>query len=82
MTEEDMIEFIKHFKPMVNLKQRCSIKELIFKKELAFIKQMHQKNVCFAITGALKKLNLGLNHMFVINVVLDVSFQNKKELKY
>ena len=67
---------------MVNLKQRFSIKELIFKKELAFIKQMHQKNVCFAITGALKKLNLSLNHIFVINVVLDVSFQNKKELKY
>ena len=67
---------------MVSLKQRCSIKELIFKKALAFIKQMHQKNVCFAIAGALKKLNLGLNHMFVINVVLYVSFQNQKELKY
>ena len=43
---------------------------------------MHQKKVCFAITGALKKLNLGLNHMFVINVLLYVSFQNQKELKY
>ena len=27
-------------------------------------------------------LDLNLNHVFLINVVLDVSFQNQKELKF
>ena len=67
---------------MMNLKQSCSMKQLIFQKELTFIKQMHQKNVCFVIIGIFKMLDLKLNHMFVINVVLDVCFQNQKELKY
>ena len=67
---------------MMNLKQRYSMEELIFQKELTFLKQMHQKNVCFAIIGTLKMLDLNLNRMFEINVVLDVSFQNQKELKY
>ena len=43
---------------------------------------MHQKNVYVVITGTLKMLDLNLNHMFVRNVVLDVSLQNQKELKY
>ena len=29
----------------------CSTKKLIFQKELALIKQLHQKNVCFVIIG-------------------------------
>ena len=66
----------------MNLKQRYSMEELIFQKEFTFLKQMHQKNVCFAIIGTLKMLDLNLNRMFEINVVLDVSFQNQKELKY
>ena len=66
----------------MNLKQRYSMEELIFQKELTFLKQMHQKNVCFAIIGTLKMLDLNLNRMFEINVVLDVSFQTQKELKY
>ena len=82
MTEEDVTKFMKILNPMMNLKQRCSMKELIFQKELAFIKQMHQRNVCFVIFGTLKMLDLNLNLMFVANVVLDVSFQNQKELKY
>ena len=40
----------------------------MFQKELTLIKQVHQKNVCFVIIGALKMLDLNLNHMFVINV--------------
>ena len=54
------------------------MRELIFQKELTFIKQMHQKNVCFVIIGTLKMLDLNLNHVFVINVVLDVSSHNQK----
>ena len=46
MTEEDVM----------NLKQRFSMKELIFQKELTFIKQTHQENVCFVIIGTLKML--------------------------
>ena len=32
-------------------------------------KQVHQKNVCFVIIGALKMLDLNLNHMFVIDAM-------------
>ena len=67
---------------MMNLKQRCSTNELIFLKKLTLIKQVYQENVRFVIIGTLKILNLNLSQIFVINVVLDVSFQNKKNLKY
>ena len=50
----------------------------MFKKKVTLIKQVYQKNVCFVIFGTLKILNLNLSQIFVINVVLDVSFQNKK----
>ena len=42
----------------------------MFQKELTLIKQVHQKNVCFAIIGTLKMFDLNLTHMFVINVVM------------
>ena len=57
------------------------MKELIFQKKLILIKQVYQEDV-FVIIGILKMLELNLSHMFVINVVLDVSFQKEKELKY
>ena len=66
----------------MNLKQGCSMKEFIFQKELTLIKQVYEKNVSFVIIVVLKILNLNLSQIFVINVMLDVSFQNKKELKY
>ena len=66
----------------MNLKQRCSTNELIFLKKLTLIKQVYQENVRFVIIGTLKILNLNLSQIFVANVVLDVSFKNKKELKY
>ena len=37
----------------------------MFQKELTLIKQVHQKNVCFAIIGTLKMLNLNSNRVFV-----------------
>ena len=49
--------------------------DLIFQKELTFKKQIHQNNIYFIVSG-------NLNHVFVINVALDVSFPNQKELKY
>ena len=58
------------------------MKELIFQKELTLIKQMYQKNVFFVIMGILKIFNLNLNRMFVINVVLDVSFRKQQTLQY
>ena len=33
-------------------------------------KQVRQKNVCFVIIGTLNMLDLGLNHMFVTNVMM------------
>ena len=44
------------------------MKELVFQKELMLIKQVHQKNVGFAIIGPLKMLDLNWNHRFVTNV--------------
>ena len=43
---------------------------------------MYQKNVFNVIMGILKISNLNLNRMFVINVVLDVSFRKQKTLQY
>ena len=45
-------------------------KTLMFQKELALIKQVHQKNVWFAIIGTLKMLDLNVNHMFITNVTM------------
>ena len=58
------------------------MKELIFQKELTLIKQMYQKNVFFVIMGILKIFNLNLNRMFVITVVLGVSFRKQQTLQY
>ena len=42
----------------------------MFQKELTLIKQVHEKNVCFAIIGTLKMLDLYSNRMFVTNVTM------------
>ena len=42
------------------------MKKLILQKELALIKQVHQKNECFVIIGILKILVISLNHRFVM----------------
>ena len=39
-------------------------KKVMFLKELTLIKQVHQNNVCFVITGILKMLVKYLNHVF------------------
>ena len=67
---------------MMNLKQHCSTKELIFQEELTLIKQVYQKNVSFVSIGVLKILDSNLRQIFVINVMFHVSFQYQKELKY
>ena len=55
---------------LCELEKCCSAKKLKFQKKLTLIKQMHQKNVCFVITGILKMLDLNLYHMFVINTMM------------
>ena len=42
----------------------------MFQKELTLIKQVYQKDVCFGIIGILKKQDLNLKRMFVINVTV------------
>ena len=42
----------------MNYKNVTIRKKLIFQKELTLIKQVHQKNVGFAIIGILKMLDL------------------------
>ena len=70
MTEEDVIEFIKDFEP------DDEFETTKFLEELTLIKEVHQKSVCFVIIGTLKILNLNFSKIFVINIILDVSFQN------
>ena len=41
---------------------------LIFQEELLLIKQTHQKNAIFVITGILKTLVLSINHIFTMAV--------------
>ena len=56
---------------LYELVEECySTKKMMFQKELMLTKQMLQKNVCFAIIGTLKMLDLKLNHMFAINVTM------------
>ena len=70
ITEEDVIEFIKDFEP------DDEFETTKFLEELTLIKEVHQKSVCFVIIGTLKTLNLNFSKIFVINIILDVSFQN------
>ena len=42
----------------------------MFEKDLTLIKQVHQKNICFATIGTLKMLDLNLNDIFAINVMM------------
>ena len=52
------------------LSKSDSTKKLVFQKESILTKQVRQKNVCFVIIGTLNMLDLGLNHMFVTNVMM------------
>ena len=70
ITEEDVIEFIKDFE------RDDEFETTKFLEELTLIKEVHQKSVCFVIIGTLKILNLNFSKIFVINIILDVSFQN------
>ena len=70
ITEEDVIEFIKDFEP------DDEFETTKFLEELTLIKEVYQKSVCFVIIGTLKILNLNFSKIFVINIILDVSFQN------
>ena len=51
-------------------KYKCyNATELIFQKELMLIKQMHQKNVIFAIIGILKTLVLSMSSIFAMVIM-------------
>ena len=56
------------------------MKVLMFQKELMWIKQVCQKNVCFAIIGFLTMLDSNLKSMFVMDVMIlltmDYSLEN------
>ena len=44
--------------------------ELTFQKELALIKQVHQKSVIFVTIGTLKRMVLSMNHIFSVTVII------------
>ena len=48
--------------------------ELIFQKESALTKKVHQKRVIFVTIGALKILVLSMNHIFAIAVTMLLLF--------
>ena len=52
-------------KCLYKLQKCCNMIELIFQKESALIKQVHQSNVCFVFIGILKMLPINLMFMFV-----------------
>ena len=52
-------------KYLYELQKCCNMTELIFQKELALIKQVHQSNVCFVFIGLMKMLPINLRFMFV-----------------
>ena len=79
MTEEDVIEFIRDFEPDDEFETMLQYERIDISEEIV----IHKTNTSNEyIIGTLKMLDLNLNHIFVINAVLDVSFQNQKELKY
>ena len=48
--------------------------ELIFQKESALTKKVHQKSVIFVTIGTLKILVLSMNHIFAIAVTMLLLF--------
>ena len=78
MTEEDVIEFIKDFELNDEFETPLEYERIDISEGIDIHKRSGSKNVCFVITGTLKMLDLNLNHVFVINVVLGVSFHNQK----
>ena len=55
---------------LYELQKCCKMIELLLQKELAKIKQMHQKNVCFVTIDILKMLVINFNHVFVMVVMM------------
>ena len=68
------------------------MKKLILQKELALIKQVHQKNECFVVIGILKILVISLNHKFAMvitmvimmtaNILNNIAILNVKGVDY
>ena len=52
--------------------------ELIFQKESALTKKVHQKSVIFVTIGTLKILVLSMNHIFAIAVTILLLFLLKE----
>ena len=82
MTEEDVIEYIKDFEPNDEFETTLQYERIDISEGIDIHKTNASKECILCHYWYFKDLNLNLNHMFVINVVLDASFQNQKELKY
>ena len=48
----------------------CSMKELMYLKELNLTCQINQRGVGFATIGILKALVINMNHMFVMDIMI------------
>ena len=82
ITEEDLIEFIKDFELDDEFETLLRYERIDISERIDKNKQVYQENVCFVITGTLKILNLSLSQIFVLNVILDVTFQKQITLQY
>ena len=50
--------------------KNATVRKNLFQKELMSIKQVRQKNVCFAVIDFLKMLDSHLESMFVMDVMI------------
>ena len=82
MTEEDVIEFIKDFEPDDEFETMLKYERIDISEGIHIHKTNASGECMLCHYWYFKDVRFKLNHMFEINVALDVSFQNQKELKY
>ena len=81
VTEEDLIELIKDFDPDDEFETTLQYGRTDISEGIDIHKTNAPKVCMLRNYWYFKDVNVNLNNVFVINVVLNVSFQNQKELK-
>ena len=82
MTKEDVIEIIKDFEPDDEFETTLQYERIDISEGIDIHETNASKECMLCHNWYFQMLDLNLNHMSLINVVLDVSIQNQKELKY
>ena len=82
MTEEDLIEFIKNFEPDDELKTTLQYERIDISEGIDIHKTNALKECMLCHYWYFKDVTFKFEPGVCNEVVLDVSFQNKKKLKY